>query len=694
MQTQTTQPTTDTSQLDPSVIALMHGLKMQEGGGKVDYNAIGDMGTAAGAGQWSNQPNGKPVPLQKGQIPYNFQADAKQYGLNPNDFSPANQNQVMYKSIASDKEKGLTPEQILSKWNSGDPNAYQSSTSSGTGPVGKYNVAQYVSEAMKYAQQYSSKNNQSNSQSSNQSGYNPTPFSNPTGGANQFSIDTTGNNAQPSTPTQQPENLLQKAGDVAKGVGNFLFPIVGDIGADIQGKSTKTALQQTGDAALSVLPFIPGLGEAGEAVKGGEAAIEGGEAAADAAKGSGVLSKLIGSPVAKGAGVGYGAGVASNLSQGQGIGQAFTPNLNNIGGAVLGGAAPAVLKGLGGLADKLSGVDPQVLSELKNNSSLYSQQDLDKFMGAAKGNASNFRLPNQFDVAGDDLDNATSKLEKVHQQSLEAVGQANKAGEAIPLASEKVSPVADAFNSRLDNSFGIKVVSDKEGNLSLASTRPGAVALTPIEKSRILDIASRIDQLGSGNVRMADDLMTTLDKKVDYGTAQDPLQGIFKQTRGMVNQVAREASPDFAAANDRASALYDATEQVKKMAGNENQRGIGLMKRVFSGDKSGETKDLFNMIQKETGVDLQKSATLAKYATDAVGSKGQKSLLQKALIEAGEPNQGMIGKLFNIGKHVIQHTVATPEAAAKRAIGSGGVLSRIAPYLTKGAIEAGSRSGQ
>ena len=92
--TPTNTPSTDTTQFDPAVVALMHGMKMQEGGGKIDYNAIGDKGTAAGAGQWSNQPNGKPVPLAKGAIPSNFTNAAKQYGFDPTDFSPENQNKV------------------------------------------------------------------------------------------------------------------------------------------------------------------------------------------------------------------------------------------------------------------------------------------------------------------------------------------------------------------------------------------------------------------------------------------------------------------------------------------------------------------------------------------------------------------------------------------------------------------------
>lgn len=148
----------NTTQLDHSVVALMHGLKTAEGTNG-NYNITGDRSTAAGVGQWSNQINGKVQPLQKGQVPYNFQNQAKTFGLDPADFSPENQNKVMYAVLSQDKKDGLTPEQSLSKWNSGDPNKYANpATSTGTGQVGAYDVGAYVQKGMSAAQQYAQQN--------------------------------------------------------------------------------------------------------------------------------------------------------------------------------------------------------------------------------------------------------------------------------------------------------------------------------------------------------------------------------------------------------------------------------------------------------------------------------------------------------------------------------------------------------
>lgn len=89
---------------DMDAVNLTKAIGMQEGGGKINYNAIGDAGTSKGAYQWQ---------------PGNFEAAAKDAGLDPTDFSPANQDKVAYAKVKSMKDQGLKPWQIASAWNSG-----------------------------------------------------------------------------------------------------------------------------------------------------------------------------------------------------------------------------------------------------------------------------------------------------------------------------------------------------------------------------------------------------------------------------------------------------------------------------------------------------------------------------------------------------------------------------------------------
>lgn len=342
MPTQSLQATTnpytasDGTQLDPTALTLARSIREQEVGlpsgqqpTAPDYTKMGDSNKSAGIAQWLNGPSIKEAPtLQPGEIPANFQSDARQYGLDPTDFSPTNQDKVLYKRIEGELKQGLAPSEIVAKQN-------------GAKMInGKY-VALNSDYANAVAQKYTQLAQQS-IQSPQQSGYQP-----PASPESQQSESTTQTNGYPPptpptssvttnvTDTPSPESVV---GDISQGnyggaalkgasdAGNFLFPIAGDVANDIQGKSNKNFVQQTADAALSALPFIPFVGEAGEAIRGGGIAAQ--------------------------AGLGAATGGLQSVSQGGNMGDV----LKGAGmGAVTGGA----LEGAGNLIGKLSTALPQ-----------------------------------------------------------------------------------------------------------------------------------------------------------------------------------------------------------------------------------------------------------------------------------------------------------------------------------------------
>lgn len=105
----------DGSQLDPKVVKLTKIIKGLETQGHPNpYSAVGDGGASLGAFQWNN---GK-EPLQPGQLPKNWQLDAKTYlGDSNAQMTPANQNKVAYSKIKQWKDEGRTPEEIDALWN-------------------------------------------------------------------------------------------------------------------------------------------------------------------------------------------------------------------------------------------------------------------------------------------------------------------------------------------------------------------------------------------------------------------------------------------------------------------------------------------------------------------------------------------------------------------------------------------------
>lgn len=283
---------------DPDVIALTKAIFQHESGG--DYNAVGDAGTSHGAGQWQ---------------PATWKGEAKDILGDENaPMSKDNQRAVAQASIAKDKAAGLNPAQIAAKWNSGSPDGWENKIGTTTinGQQIKYNVPQYVKSVTDLYQQYKGQGT-----ADTQSGYNPKPFSNP---ETPGQFDFTGTQDKPTDASggflsglsedlhgTNPNSLGDQLENTAKNVGNFFLPSVGDAYHDIKGDSTKTGLQQLGDAGTSALTLATAIPGIGEGIIGAKAALLGGKAAegADvAAKAGGGLLGAVGKNAALGAGFG------------------------------------------------------------------------------------------------------------------------------------------------------------------------------------------------------------------------------------------------------------------------------------------------------------------------------------------------------------------------------------------------------
>jgi hypothetical protein len=99
------QPNASTT-IDRDALNLARSIGLAESGdaGRPNYNAVGDNGMSKGAYQWYGD---------------NFKTMAKAHGLDPNDFSPENQDKVAYRQVKQWKDEGLQPWEIAAKWNSG-----------------------------------------------------------------------------------------------------------------------------------------------------------------------------------------------------------------------------------------------------------------------------------------------------------------------------------------------------------------------------------------------------------------------------------------------------------------------------------------------------------------------------------------------------------------------------------------------
>lgn len=323
------------SSLDPQIVNLAKAIRQTESGG--NFQAAGKSGEY-GAYQFE---------------PSTWEETAPKYGVNVplQQATPDQQNEVAYKQLAEWKTQhpDWNIGNFASAWNAGagKPNAYLENHV-GTNSQGvSYNTPQYAKDVATAYQQIKGQTQQASplmtppgtavAHAAGIPGYAPpvapqqdapTASSEPSGGFMQgLQEDLQGTN---------PDSIGTQLANTAKGVGNFLFPAVGDIYHDIKGDNTKTGLQQAGDVGSSLLSastLVPGLDAITAPLKGAEIAGEG----ANVASKAGLLAN-----VGKNAALGGAFGVTGALGQGK-------TNLGDIAQSGLVGA------GTGGAIGALTG---------------------------------------------------------------------------------------------------------------------------------------------------------------------------------------------------------------------------------------------------------------------------------------------------------------------------------------------------
>lgn len=352
-----TQDTTIPNGLDAGAVNLSRAIRQQEGG---DYNNYtGDSGTSAGAYQWQNtDENGKTIKMTPGDIPSNFKADANKYGLNPNDFSPKNQDMVAYNKIKALKDSGSNVLQIASLWNSGNADSWQPGTVQAHGNTPEY--AKNVNNTYQNLKNLTQGSSSTSTPIVPQQVDTASPFAGgqsfeqqsqePNGGAPQGSPTLAGSlirNIVGIVP-----RTISTVGGLLTGKTNqaIYSPYFGDVSgygmrqgntAGQRAKDVAGGILQVGAAAAA--PFTGGASE--EALTAGEAAE--------------TVAPTLGSKVIQGAKIGAGYGAAQNAGQeltnkDSTVGSVAEATVEGaLGGAITGGAISGVLGGVSPALDKI-----------------------------------------------------------------------------------------------------------------------------------------------------------------------------------------------------------------------------------------------------------------------------------------------------------------------------------------------------
>lgn len=370
------------------------------------------------------------------------------------------------------------------------------------------------------------------------------------------------------------------------------------------------------------------------------------------------------------AAIGGGLSLANSLSNGQSVTDPGV--LENAAGSA---SLSAILPSLGKLASSISdtvrgasGITPQIETALKDA----TPEEVQNYIKTTIAHNSDLNTPTATGVMAEKLNEATDAITAKIKTAGQAVGDAVKNNGALKIGTNPetnnsfTDEILSSFNKKLEDTFGHEVSYAPEDTTKLMIggekvtaepqlTEPTLSPLegrsrtiTPADQKRMLEIHTQIMDLADHpTVAKASDVVHNLDGLIDYskvdqvGVNHDPLQGIIRSTRGEINGAIRTTAPNVATANDRFSQLKNIENEIGERAGNDMQRSALVMRRVFSGDQSGKSLQLFNDIKNETGIDLIKHSALAKFATDNFGNESSKSLLQQELNQGGSMIGGM-----------------------------------------------------
>jgi hypothetical protein len=263
-----------------------------------------------------------------------------------------------------------------------------------------------------------------------------------------------------------------------------------------------------------------------------------------------------------------------------------------------------------------------------------SYDDVNRYFQQARNHMKNDKLDSPLELAGYKGEEAFDVISKARQKAIQ--GKKNILNEVADqrVSGNTINEVMSGGIQRLNEKFGVKV--DANGTIRQA---PGRImTLDTADQKLMREYMSRLNSLGvAPTVREVDDFVDWAQSQLykqsktmsKYEVASEPvvreLQGI---TGDLNTRLKATVGNGYGEVNARIARLIELQDELSRALGADVRKGGGLMKRLFS-PTSGNTRQIFNEIERETGIDLVKEATLAKFAMENVGDYKQMNLLQK-----------------------------------------------------------------
>ncbi len=288
----------------------------------------------------------------------------------------------------------------------------------------------------------------------------------------------------------------------------------------------------------------------------------------------------------------------------------------------------------------LSDLDPQVATVLRRSNA----DDVNKYFQYAQNAVKDPAKPTPFEIVG-------SQAEKAFDLNKVSINKAAAAKKRIlaeagdkAIEAGKLETIKTSSLKQIGEKFGVDVtdledIKQLEGRFS---------QLDKADEKLLVEYFTRLDSLGdTPTLKQIDDFVDWSQSQLykqskslsKLEVANDAMVAELKQITGQINGALKQGVGNgYAEVNGRIQNLLNLQDEISSALGADARKGAGFVKRLFS-PTGGNTREIFEQIKKETGIDLVKEATLAKFAMENVGDVRQRSLLQSLDIAVKEASE-------------------------------------------------------
>lgn len=278
----------------------------------------------------------------------------------------------------------------------------------------------------------------------------------------------------------------------------------------------------------------------------------------------------------------------------------------------------------------LSDVDPQVETILQRS----NFDEVNKYFQQARNAKADPAKNTPLELAGTKAEEAFDAISEARRLAVQGKKSILDSVATQRVTGNTLNDVMSSGIQRMKERFGANISS--RGEISQAEGR--TLQLDAADQKVISDFFTRFNSLGvAPTLKQVDDFVDyaqsilykqskTMSK---YEVASEPVVRELQEITGDLNtRLKDQVGGGYGEVNARIARLIELQDELSRSLGADARKGGGLMKRLFS-PTGGDVRRIFEEIRQETGIDLVKEATLAKFAMEGVGDVRQQSLLKQ-----------------------------------------------------------------